>query len=562
MRVAWFRAGPTPTADDTDRSSALIRALAQTVTIEVITEPRAHAFVVEHAQRPYDTCVFELRNAPGSEFIWAYLFHYPGVLLLQDRSLHDSRVRALERHRRSADYVREFAFNHGHRQRAASRPFARGAWPMLRAALHASRLVVVTDEPRRIMLESLYPAVRFRQVPPSAPGPLAPAEFAQTDTRSDVMQVARAESTPVDLLEQAVQRACDAGASLTLTADASPGTSIPTADVVPGVRPEVVVALESPAEDADLTAALAAMALGQVAVVFERESTAGWPALDPQTWRSRTPLVADLPVVVSIDPRDAVHSLMLALKGLAQDAPRRRTIGAAARAWWLAHHTPDHAARVWRQILKDAARTPPPLHPGDWPAHLNVDGAEQARELVADLGIELDDDTVEGHFGISLDAVNGADQKQFVETLGWVFEHSPWVAERAWAHRPFATLEDLHAAMVVELHAARADERLALLRAHPDLGTRARISRASTAEQSATGLDRLTPDEFALLNQLNGEYRARFGFPFLLAVKGSTTHDVITSLSQRVHHPPDAEEAEALRQVARIARFRLDELVT
>lgn len=156
--------------------------------------------------------------------------------------------------------------------------------------------------------------------------------------------------------------------------------------------------------------------------------------------------------------------------------------------------------------------------------------------------------------------LNAADRRTFVDAVGWVFEHSPWVAERAWDQRPFGSLDQLHAAMAdVVAHAGEA-EQLALLRAHPDLGTRARVSDASAGEQRGAGLDRLTPDEFARLQRLNDAYRARFGFPFLLAVKGSTKDDVLAALGARVGRVPAEEFAEALRQVYKIARLRLEEI--
>jgi len=154
-----------------------------------------------------------------------------------------------------------------------------------------------------------------------------------------------------------------------------------------------------------------------------------------------------------------------------------------------------------------------------------------------------------------------SDRASFVSALGWVFEDSPWVAERAWERRPFASLDELHVAMVRVVADATEAEQLALLRAHPDLGTRARVSDASTGEQRGAGLDRLTPDEFARLQRLNTDYRRRFGFPFLFAVKGSTKHDVLAALDARCRRTRDEEFAEALQQVYKIARFRLEGLI-
>jgi len=157
--------------------------------------------------------------------------------------------------------------------------------------------------------------------------------------------------------------------------------------------------------------------------------------------------------------------------------------------------------------------------------------------------------------------LNALDRAGFVAALGWVFEDSPWVAERTWSTGPFENMEALHAAMVSQLVLAKSEEQLALLRAHPDLGTRARISRASTREQAGAGLDQLTPHEFERLHQLNSAYRNKFGFPFLFAVKGSTKHDILRALEKRLEASSEEEYEEALRQVHRIARFRLQETV-
>jgi|KBSMisStandDraft_5_1062788.scaffolds.fasta_scaffold178155_1 2-oxo-4-hydroxy-4-carboxy-5-ureidoimidazoline decarboxylase len=162
---------------------------------------------------------------------------------------------------------------------------------------------------------------------------------------------------------------------------------------------------------------------------------------------------------------------------------------------------------------------------------------------------------------MTLAELNARDRDAFVAALGWIFEDSPWVAERAWARRPFVSVEALHQAMIDVVQQASEPEQLALLRAHPDLGTRGRISDASTGEQRGAGLDRLGREEDASLQRLNDEYRRRFGFPFLFAVKGSTKEDVLTALEARVGRSRDEELIEALRQVYRIAGFRLEDVL-
>ena len=149
----------------------------------------------------------------------------------------------------------------------------------------------------------------------------------------------------------------------------------------------------------------------------------------------------------------------------------------------------------------------------------------------------------------------------FVAAVGPVFEHSPWVAERAWSHRPFADLASMHDVMTRQVLQASRDEQLALLRAHPDLGARARMSAASEGEQAGAGLDRLNTVQYERLCAANARYRDRFGFPFLFAVKGSTASDILAALEARVDGTWDAEFETALGQVFRIALFRLQDLV-
>jgi OHCU decarboxylase len=157
--------------------------------------------------------------------------------------------------------------------------------------------------------------------------------------------------------------------------------------------------------------------------------------------------------------------------------------------------------------------------------------------------------------------LNGADREGFVEAVGWVFEGSPWVAERAWRQRPFSSLDALHEALTSSVAGASLAEQLTLLRAHPDLGTRAAMSQASSREQAGAGLESLTRDELDRLRALNSAYREKFGFPFLYAVKGSTKDEVLRALERRLTSARDVEHQEALRQVYRIARFRLEELL-
>jgi 2-oxo-4-hydroxy-4-carboxy-5-ureidoimidazoline decarboxylase len=162
---------------------------------------------------------------------------------------------------------------------------------------------------------------------------------------------------------------------------------------------------------------------------------------------------------------------------------------------------------------------------------------------------------------LSIEEINGHEQRQFTATLGWVFEDSPWVAERVWHRRPFASCAQLCDAMNQEVAEASVEEQLALLRAHPDLGTRAKVSPSSASEQTGAGLDKLTQGEYGRLIELNGAYREKFGFPFLYAVKGSGKVAILEALELRLKSNRENEFAEALRQVYRIAQFRLEDII-
>lgn len=157
---------------------------------------------------------------------------------------------------------------------------------------------------------------------------------------------------------------------------------------------------------------------------------------------------------------------------------------------------------------------------------------------------------------------NALDRDAFVALLGSIFEHSPWIAEGAWEARPFANVDELHRAMFAVVGAAGEAAQLALLQAHPDLaGKLARsgeLTAASTAEQASAGLDRLSDEAYEQFTALNEAYKARFGFPFIIAVRENTLASILQAFERRLGHDRPAEFAAALAEVAKIARFRLD----
>ncbi|MFC3845954.1 factor-independent urate hydroxylase [Paenibacillus sp. MAH-36] len=162
---------------------------------------------------------------------------------------------------------------------------------------------------------------------------------------------------------------------------------------------------------------------------------------------------------------------------------------------------------------------------------------------------------------LTLQEVNELTQEGFVENFGPLFEHSPWVAERAWSSRPFATRQDLISSLEREVWRAGREEQLALLRAHPDLGTRVRMTDHSVNEQAGAGLNQLSPEEYERFLQLNKQYTEAFQFPFIMAVKGQTKETIREALSHRIHREVQEEMGKALQEVCKIGRFRLEALL-
>ena len=165
----------------------------------------------------------------------------------------------------------------------------------------------------------------------------------------------------------------------------------------------------------------------------------------------------------------------------------------------------------------------------------------------------------------TLDQLNRIPDDAFVTALGGVFEHSPWVAEAVQRQRPFDSIDALHRAMVHAVETAGDVRQLALINAHPELAgkaaVRGELTVESTREQSGAGLDQCTQQEFDTIQRLNRTYRERFGFPFVLAVRGYDRHGIIANFEARVHNSRAEELRMNLDQIYRITRLRLDELI-
>jgi 2-oxo-4-hydroxy-4-carboxy-5-ureidoimidazoline decarboxylase len=157
---------------------------------------------------------------------------------------------------------------------------------------------------------------------------------------------------------------------------------------------------------------------------------------------------------------------------------------------------------------------------------------------------------------MTLAEINAMNAAEFEKQFGDIAEHSPWVA--AGAARPFASRAAMIQAFTYVVMNADEELQLSLLRAHPDLATRAKLTADSTHEQKNAGLDTLSAAEFAKFTALNDQYKAGNGFPFIFAVEGATKHQILASFEQRIHHAKDDEFKLALQQVCRIIGSRLE----
>jgi 2-oxo-4-hydroxy-4-carboxy-5-ureidoimidazoline decarboxylase len=166
---------------------------------------------------------------------------------------------------------------------------------------------------------------------------------------------------------------------------------------------------------------------------------------------------------------------------------------------------------------------------------------------------------------LTLERVNAMAPQAFLGALGGVFEHSPWIAERAFAARPFASVAALHAAMVDAVKRAPREAQVALLNAHPELaGKEARtgvLTRNSTSEQTRAGLNALNSKEMEAMTRWNRQYREKFGFPFIIAVRQHSKASIFSEFQRRLANDFETELATGLEQVFAIARLRLEDLV-
>ena len=165
----------------------------------------------------------------------------------------------------------------------------------------------------------------------------------------------------------------------------------------------------------------------------------------------------------------------------------------------------------------------------------------------------------------TLAKLNGLPQNDFVQIVGPVFEHSPWIAETAWKQKPFANFQNLHRALCETVTNSGQEKQLALVRAHPDLVGRAvlagMLTRESKNEQAGAGLNRLSPEEIDLFQKQNATYKNKFGFPFVICARLNKKEAILAGFEQRLNNSRGQEIKTALEEIFKIAELRLQDLI-
>ena len=441
MRVAWFSPMPPVPSGIAACSAGLVAALGDEHRIDVyVDEPvvrrapgtlSAHEFVWRHRRDPYDLTVYQLGNSSAHDFLWPYLFRYPGLTVLHDAHLHHARAAALLRTTRAADYRAEFAWNHPAAGPDMAELAVAGfdnhlyyAWPMTRLVVQASRLAVVHAPPLAAALNEELPHAHVESIRLGHGEPVSEARGRAARARIRAARGIPDEAilfgvfgglTPEKRIPQVLEALAGvipyAPSAHLLLAGATPQHYDPAADVRRlGLDSRVTITgyLETDAELTDCIAAcdvslnlrwptaremsgpwLRALAAGLPTVTMDLAHLADVPSLDPRTWSLRpTGSGTIAPVTVAIDILDEDHSLRLAMRRLAADAALRAELGAAGQRYWENEHSMPRMVEDYRRVLATAAARPVP--DVSLPAHLVTNGDRVLRRVLEECGLSAD----------------------------------------------------------------------------------------------------------------------------------------------------------------------------
>lgn len=434
-RLAWFSPMPPAHSGIAAYSDELLPSLrARGVDIDVYAEPAAGTapdgptardFVWTARRRPYDLTVYQLGNAACHDYMWGYLFRYPGLVVLHDAQVHQARAQALlQRYLpRRDDYLAEFAANHPAAPPDVARLVAWGLggqlfahWPHIRLVLQAARLTAVHSPALARQLHTEY-AVEVDALPmgvadpTAAPGVVGPAQLRERyGLPADAIVVAAVGGvTPEKRLPEVI-------AAVAALADTLPqvhvlvvGAPVAHYDVradaaargltgrvhVTGYVPDaelpahlaladICACLRWPSNGETSASWLRAIAAGRPTIVTDLSHQPELPVVDPRSWQALGPAGAE-PIAVAVPILDEAHALTCALEKLARSPERRARMGAAARRYWQAHHTLAAMTEGYERVLRRAAERPAPAVA--LPAHLTADGDERLADLLAPFGV-------------------------------------------------------------------------------------------------------------------------------------------------------------------------------
>jgi glycosyltransferase involved in cell wall biosynthesis len=448
MRLAWFSPLPPHRSGIAAYCAALLPRLAGGHTIDAYVDDTdgraavasvtpipgvrvagAHDFVWEHVLRPYDLTVFQLGNETCHHYMWPYLVHAPGLVLLHDAQLHQARARALILQHREDDYLAEFRYSHPDTDPGVADLILAGLggslyyfWPMVRVPIEAARMVAVHSAGLARDLRDDYPGRAFAHVrqgyadiTPRARA--TPAEVRRRHAIPDdaVIFASFGRVTPEKQLTTVLMALAQVASDVPLArllvvgdppADDTLGRAARdlgladriaiTGYVADDVLPEYLAAadvclnLRWPTARETSGAWIRCLAAGKSTIVSDLAHQTDIPSLDLRSGNVQcTTFPAPEAVCVAVDLLDDVHMLRLALRRLATDDRLRTRLGAAARRYWQREATLDVMVADYEAALTQAAQTPAPETPAGWPTHLTGDGTATLRAVIDKMGVEM-----------------------------------------------------------------------------------------------------------------------------------------------------------------------------
>jgi len=427
-RIAWFSPFPPSTSGIAAYSAEVLPLLADRgLAADVFSETNAHDFVWKHRRTRYDLTVFQLGNADCHDYMWAYLFRYPGLVVLHDAQLHQARALYLTKRwkPRRDDYLAEFRANHPEAPPDVGELVAAGLggtlyhhWPLTRLVIESARLTVVHNARLALDLRQQHPAAHIEAMDMG----VGQVREASADRRADVRRrhdipadavvlTAIGGVTPEKRIPQVIR-------ALGVIAERHPqlhvmlvGNTAAHYDVLADARAwgiadrvrvtgyvgndelddylcasDICSCLRWPTNRETSASWLRCLAAGRPTIVTELTHLADVPTVDPRGWHVLTMGKEQPAVAVSIDLLDEEHSLQLALERLATDPALRHRLGETARTWWRTHHQIAPMADAYLCVIATAITTPAPAR--RLPPHLMDDGTAHARRLATDLGVQ------------------------------------------------------------------------------------------------------------------------------------------------------------------------------